>query len=165
MWAATAALHDVMLLYKVREKYTLQVGVVSAAMLGVAVAAMFFWAAGATQVFLAKPEGHTTFEECACFYKLPEFAALMALATPMMLLSVFATKVMFTGMAAMWGDHLYYKLFPVPHYLAKQSYLWTWATLVTPKLAGTVQANPREHFEKHNWAWLFAFQLRLYYFR
>merc|ERR1711974_259779 len=72
---------------------------------------------------------------------------------------------MFTGMAAMWGDHLYYKLFPVPHYLAKQSYLWTWATLVTPKMAGTIQGKPRETFTQGDWGNLFFLQQVLYYWR
>jgi len=119
---------------------------------------------GATEVFVAEVEGFRG-DQCMCFYQLSEIAALAGLATPFALLAGFAIKVQLQGMATLFGDTTYYQPYIVPHYLAKQSYMWTWALLTTPKAAGTVQANPREKFETADWFKLFHHMQALQFFR
>jgi hypothetical protein len=137
-YAILQAVHDLILMKSTsNETLTLQVGAMATACLGLACAAVFLWAMGATEVFVAPVEGHPK-ENCMCFYQLPELTALIGLATPFALYAVFRAQVQMRGLACLYGDYLSWITFIVPHYLARQSFLWTWGTMVTPKSAGTV---------------------------
>jgi len=166
-WACLSGIHDLMLLRGWSEVTTLKVGIASTVLLGGAVAAVFIWAMGSTEVFAAEVLDRKGDDpiECLCYYQLPELRVLFGLITPFMLLATFAAKVQIVGMACLYGDFLYYQMYTVPQYLAKQSFLWSWATLVTPKMAGTTKATPREEFTHQQWRGLFQWQQGLFYWR
>jgi len=89
-----------------------------------------------------------------CFYQLPELTALIGLATPFALYAVFRAQVQMRGLACLYGDYLSWITFIVPHYLARQSFLWTWGTMVTPKSAGTVTTRGTQRPKVQSWALL-----------
>lgn len=164
LWGVTSGIHDVQVLHGVSEKTTLLVGTISTFMCGAGVAAMFCWAMAATEVFVAELEGFST-SECVCFYQLGEVTQLVGLSTPFAMLAAFAIKVQLQGLNSLFGDSTYYQPYIIPHYLAKQSYLWTWAVLTSPKQAGTIEAKPREYFEIPDWYRLFQLQQFLQFWR
>jgi len=82
-------------------------------------------------------------DQCACYYQLPEISALLALSTPFAVFAGFMARVQMQGLAALFGDFLAFQTYYIPHYLGKQSFLWTWAVLSSPKMAGTIQGEPR----------------------
>lgn len=141
--AVFSAMHDIWLLLDKPEIVSLQLGAVAALMQGAAVAGVFLWSMGATGVFVSHIMSDTSEIDCVCYYQLPEITQLVALSTPFALLMAFYARVQLSGLASLFGDHLYFLRFDVPFYLAKQSTLWTWAVLMTPKAAGTVKAKPR----------------------
>jgi hypothetical protein len=163
-WGLTSGIHDAMVLAGASEMLTLLVGTISTCLCGGGVAAMFCWAMAATEVFVAKVDGFEI-STCACYYQLNEVAALVGLSTPFAMLAAFAIKVQLQGLNNLFGDATYYQPYIVPHYLAKQSYLWTWAVLTSPKQAGTILAEPREHFEVNDWYRLFQLQQSLQFWR
>lgn len=166
--ALFSAMHDIALLRGWSEMVSLPLGAVAAAMQGAAVVGVFLWSMGATEVFVSKIMSKHNEVECVCFYQLPELTQLVALSTPFALLMAFYARVQLCGMAALFGDHLYFLRFDVPYYLAKQSFLWTWGVLMTPKAAGTIKAEKRwadgENLDSNYW-YLCAIQQALMHFR
>lgn len=86
-----------------------------------------------------------------CFYQLPELTALIGLSTPFALYASYQAQVQFAGLAALYGDYMSCMTFKAPHYMARQSFLWTWGIFSTPKMAGTVQGVQREEFDIGKW--------------
>eukprot|EP00929_Paragymnodinium_shiwhaense_P118287 TRINITY_DN9021_c0_g1_i4.p1 TRINITY_DN9021_c0_g1~~TRINITY_DN9021_c0_g1_i4.p1 ORF type:complete len:762 (-),score=120.13 TRINITY_DN9021_c0_g1_i4:160-2445(-) len=146
------------------ELVTLRVGTISTMFMGLSVGGVFLWAMGASEAFVAPIDGYDE-HECMCFYEIPHMTALVALATPLALLAAFSFKVQMHGMAGLFGDHCYSVRFDIPHYLAKQSFLWSWGVLVSPKLAGTYVGTPRETFLREDWAVVYKWQQALFYWR
>jgi hypothetical protein len=162
-YAFFTALHDILLLLGKSETITLTLGFCAIMSYGMGTIAVFNWAMGASEVFLAQVPGHPL-TECACFYSMPEMSALIALTTPFAMFVGFMGKVQMQGLAALFGDYLSFQAYLVPHYLGKQSTLWTWSVMTTPKMAGTVQARPRTPFTKEWWGYLRLQQSILYWF-
>lgn len=164
LWGLVSGIHDVQVLYGTSEKTTLLTGTISTFLCGAGVAAMFCWAMAATEVFVAEVEGFST-SQCVCYYQLTEITQLVGLSTPFAMLAAFAIKVQLQGLNSLFGDATYYQPYIVPHYLAKQSYLWTWAVLTSPKQAGTIKGQEREKFEIPDWYRLFQLQQFLQFWR
>lgn len=172
-YATCTAVHDILLLRGVKEKYTLTLGFCATCFYGMAAIFVFAWAMGAAEVFAA-PALDNDIHKCACYYYIPEVTALIALATPFALFAGFMSRVQMQGLAALFGDFLTYQTYYVPHYLAKQSTFWSWACLCSPKCAGTITGDPRETFSAKeardnpteaakNWKWLSEQQTILYW--
>lgn len=121
---------------------------------------MFFWAMGAAEVFVAMVGVGE--DQCACYYQIPEISALIALSTPFAVFAGFMARVQMQGLAALFGDFLAFQTYYIPHYLGKQSFLWTWAVLSSPKMAGTIQGEPRR-VEQSWWNIFRIQQLTLWY--
>mmetsp|Transcript_20997 Transcript_20997/g.39024 ORF Transcript_20997/g.39024 Transcript_20997/m.39024 type:complete len:774 (+) Transcript_20997:169-2490(+) len=163
-YAIFRAIHDVMLLSGVKEVYTLTVSYMSTTALGVASVGLFLWAMSSTGVFIA-PVDDFHVKTCACFYKMPELETLGSVASPFALLFLFCLQVQLNGMATLYGDILSYQRYDIPHYLAKQSYLWTWTYMTSPKVAGTFAGEPRKMFSPKEWAHLFWMHRMMFYIR
>eukprot|EP00747_Dinoflagellata_sp_TGD_P194442 gnl/TRDRNA2_/TRDRNA2_61833_c0_seq2.p1 gnl/TRDRNA2_/TRDRNA2_61833_c0~~gnl/TRDRNA2_/TRDRNA2_61833_c0_seq2.p1 ORF type:complete len:620 (-),score=85.57 gnl/TRDRNA2_/TRDRNA2_61833_c0_seq2:182-1816(-) len=168
-WALFKAIHDCMLLLEYSEKITIAVGALSTAFQGLASGMIFFWAMGAASVFTAEVEGRHR-DDCLCFYQLEPGRALIALATPFLLLVTFVGKVQMIGMSMLYGDYVYFHRYDVPHYLAKQSMLWSWQTLISPRVAGTRRAegkavSPREDMSKSDFQYFYYIQFSLWALR
>lgn len=160
--ALFSAIHDICLLTDQSEMVSMPLGALAAVMQGAAVAAVFLWTMGATGVFVSKFMSERDEVECVCYYQLPELTQLVALSTPFALLMAFYARVQLAGLASLFGDHLFYMRFDVPYFLAKQSTLWTWGVLMTPKAAGTIQAKKREEL---NFKTLCTIQQGLFHYR
>merc|ERR1719272_1462951 len=122
------------------EMVSLSFGFAATVLYGIAGVSMFFWAMGAAEVFVAA--AGDSVDDCACYYSIPEITALIGLSTPFAVFAGFMARVQMQGLASLFGDFLCYQTYYVPHYLSKQSFLWTWAVLTTPKMAGTIQGEP-----------------------
>jgi len=162
-WGSLTGLHDVMMLLECSELQTLKVRWLSTVSLGLAAASMFLWAMGLAGVYVA-PIAEKGVSTCACFYQIPDLDALVALSTPLALFAVFFGRVQMQGLAALFGDYLSYQTYTIPHYLGRQSFLWTWAMLCSPKMVGTIQGDKRETFSVSQWKTLSSMQKSLYYF-
>lgn len=142
LWLALMIVHDFMLLSERFEEHCvvpLYVGAVSILCQGVACISMFIWATAATEVFGSKdPDGN---HGCMCYYQLQPLQSLMALSTPFMMLFDWAARLQIWGMSCLYGDYMYTSKFIVPHHLAKQTMLWSWALLISPKVTGTTKAD------------------------
>jgi hypothetical protein len=161
-YALVQAIHDLVLMaFPAKERLTLPLGAAATACIGMSCAAVFMWAMGATEVFVAPVEGFDP-EECMCYYQLPELTALLGLATPFALYAVFRAQVQMRGLACLYGDYLSWITFIIPHYLARQSFLWTWGTLVTPKAAGTLTTQEAKRPKVKSWSLLRNTQYILY---
>lgn len=164
-FACFTAIHDVLVLARARETVSLFFGFLSTGMLGCATLAIFFWAMGAAEVFVA-PAMDGNIEKCACFYQIPEITALVGLASPFALFALFMGKVQMQGLACLFGDFLAFQVYYVPHYLAHQSFLWTWGVLASPKMVGTIQGKRRPGFSMNDvkvWRPLRHMQTTLYW--
>lgn len=173
-YAILTAAHDVLLLAEQPEWLTLTLGSLATACYGFAGVAIFFWAMGAAEVFVSQAFDEFPIDTCACYFQIPEISALVGLATPFAVFAGFMARVQMQGLAILFGDYLTYQTYYVPHYLGRQSYLWTWAVLCSPKMAGTVQGKKREIDGKNpvsiddekqaqNWRWLKKQQMALYW--
>merc|ERR1719323_2690587 len=87
--------------------YPLYVGAASTAFQGVACAALFSWAMGATEVFAADARVNPKEPACMCYYMLPPEASLAALTMPVVLLFRWSQRLQLLGMSALFGDYLY----------------------------------------------------------
>jgi hypothetical protein len=130
--------------------------------LGLAAASIFFWAVRIANVFVAPIHGEGL-SLCACYYRVPDITALVALSTPFALFCVFFGRVQMQGLAALFGDYLTYQKYTIPHFLGRQSFLWTWGMLCSPKMAGTIVGTRREKFAPAQWRILSTLQGALYY--
>lgn len=160
--ACFTALHDIGLLAGRSELETLTLGWLGILSYGMGAVCIFFWAMGASEVFVAQVPGHEL-SECACYYQMPELSALVALSTPFAMFVGFMTKVQMQGLASLFGDYLVFQSYLVPHYMGKQSFLWTWAVMTTPKMAGTIEGKPRKSFSNKEWGYLRLQQTFLYW--
>jgi hypothetical protein len=161
-YALLQAIHDLILMaFPAKERLTLPLGAAATGCIGMSCAAVFMWAMGATEVFVAPVPGFST-TECMCYYQLPELTALLGLATPFALYAVFRAQVQMRGLACLYGDYLSWITFIIPHYLARQSFLWTWGTLVTPKAAGTLTTAEAKRPRVKSWGLLRNIQYTLY---
>jgi len=159
-WALATAIHDLLLLCEVDEVITLKVGYLATYMLGIATVAMFMWGMLTAGVFVAQVPDFDK-HDCVCYYRFHHLAAIVGLGTPFLLHCAFDAKVQAQGMAALFGDFQFTQAYTVPFYLARKSYLWTWGTLVSPKLAGTVQGPKRQLFRRREWTMLFRWHQAL----
>jgi len=159
-YAALTALHDLALLTGRPEVVSVSLGFGATVCLGIAGVSMFFWAMGAAEVFVSMIGVGE--DQCACYYQLPEISALFALSTPFAVFAGFMARVQMQGLAALFGDFLCFQTYSVPHYLSKQSFLWSWAVLSSPKMAGTIQGEPRR-VEQGWWNIFRVQQLTLWY--
>jgi len=162
LYAIFTVLHDVGLLAGASEITTLTLGFCGCVSWGFGAIAIFFWAMGASEVFVAPIRGQDV-NSCACYYQMPEMKALIGLTTPFAMMVGFMTKAQMQGLAALFGDYLSFQTYFIPHYLGKQSFLWTWAVLTTPKMAGTIVGDPRHKFTPAQWAMLRRQQTCLYW--
>jgi len=174
-YASLTALHDVLLLSGVHEKTTLTCSTLATILLGAATNFVSFWAMGVLEVFVA-PAVDNDLRTCACYYYIPEITALIALSTPLAAFLNFNSKVQEQGLAALFGDFLIFQTYYIPHYLGKQSTHWTWSILCSPKMAGTIEGDPRKDFSMEDrrlnpegtielWKHLRRLQTAMYYMK
>jgi len=138
-WFLFKVIHDWLLLCQVDQFIGLLIGAISVAFQMAAAMSAFMWSLGASEVFLARIDR----SDCYCYYQLPDFELLLAIATPGLLYYKLVAKLASVFRAGAFGDYLYFMQYDVPLHFVSQSIANPTDTLLVATLSGSRLAATR----------------------
>ena len=139
-WAFVCALHDVLLIRGHGPHVTILVGCIGLLVQEVMAMAALWAAVDVTGVF---PSSVNDVWCCACYYKLDDLAAVIFLATPILMYVTFVFKRDSLALAVVRGDCLYFRDFNVPFHTVQTHVAWAESPLLLAQHgAAALEARP-----------------------